>query len=368
MTPATVAAANKTPYTPRNLPKAFSLGSKETVNIPSSQIERSEWPSDAQVEPYRIGVGDVLVFKLNDPNSPAAGDTGASSTGNGRVIVDDDGSVHFAGVGAVLVLDMTISQARQSIIEALKSMEIDPRFELSIAEFNSRKVAVIGDVANPGVLKLEIAPLRLGEALALAGGGAKPDESSVEVRLYRGDQFYAASVFEFRRSSAIQNVQLLHGDRVVVLANDAFANEAQRDQANRSRQSDADVRARFIDRQNQSAQEQDFVYIAGEVETQRRFSLPYETRATLADALYNGTNGVARGTGDPSEIYVIRKNGSDDVVVYKLPAGNAVNLLLAADFELRPKDFIFVTERKVAAFERFITGVLSNPVLTVAGN
>lgn len=102
----------------------------------------------------------------------------------------------------------------------------------------------------------------------------------------------------------------------------------------------------------------DYVYLAGEVGEQARFPLPYDRRAVLSDALFEN-GGIASTTGDISQVYVLR--ASDDpaefgaVTAWHLDARNAANFALAAQFELRPDDTIFVAQQPITRWDRALS-------------
>ena len=53
----------------------------------------------------------------------------------------------------------------------------------------------------------------------------------------------------------------------------------------------------------------EYVYIIGEVLQQSRYTLPFEHKAVLADALLESSGGVSSLTGNPKQIYVLRGGG-----------------------------------------------------------
>jgi len=76
---------------------------------------------------------------------------------------------------------------------------------------------------------------------------------------------------------------------------------------------------------------------------QSRFTLQFAGQAVLADALFDA-GCIAPGTGDISQIYVLRGPTKDEefrgITAWYLDAINAINLVYVADFQLRPKDII----------------------------
>jgi polysaccharide export outer membrane protein len=108
--------------------------------------------------------------------------------------------------------------------------------------------------------------------------------------------------------------------------------------------------------------QREYVYIIGEVIQQSRYTLPFENRAVLADALLTGSGGVLSLSGNPKQIYVLRgradlKNFAP-ITALHLDAKNAANFLLATRLELRPKDVIFVGTQPITNWNRMINQII----------
>lgn len=101
--------------------------------------------------------------------------------------------------------------------------------------------------------------------------------------------------------------------------------------------------------------EREYVYLVGEVNNQSRFPLPYGHTASLADVLYD-QGGFDTETGDPSQIYVLRdgvfEGRAGRIVAYHLDASNVVHLMNATEFEMRPRDIVFIEEQPITKWNR----------------
>ena len=106
----------------------------------------------------------------------------------------------------------------------------------------------------------------------------------------------------------------------------------------------------------------EYVYVIGEVLQQSRYTLPFEHKAVLADALLESGGGVSSLTGNPKQIYVLR--GAADlknfapITALHLDATNAANFLLATRLELRPKDVVFVGTQPITNWNRMIKQII----------
>lgn len=119
-------------------------------------------PCHAQAaRPYLLGAGDVVritVFQNPDLTTEAR--------------VSDGGELSFPLVGSVAVGGLTTAQSEQRIASALRSgnFVLRPQVNMTVMQFRSRQVSVLGYVNRPGRYPLEDQSLRLADVLSLAGG------------------------------------------------------------------------------------------------------------------------------------------------------------------------------------------------------
>lgn len=111
--------------------------------------------------PYLLGAGDVVrisVFQNPDLSTEAR--------------VSDGGEITFPLVGSVSVGGLTTAQGEQKIATALRSgnFVLRPQVNMTVMQFRSRMISVLGYVNRPGRYPLEDQSLRLADALSLAGG------------------------------------------------------------------------------------------------------------------------------------------------------------------------------------------------------
>jgi len=87
--------------------------------------------------------------------------------------VDADGELKLPMVGRIHAGGLTAEQLEAEIAKRLKVYLVDPEVTVSLTEFKSQPVSVLGEVATPGVHQLEGQKTLL-EILAVAGG-LRPD-------------------------------------------------------------------------------------------------------------------------------------------------------------------------------------------------
>ena len=390
----TVVLANAAKYTPRQLPAEFfaTAGTGSGLMGPGALPAMPYLPDenrrvlelrplpDVQPQPYRIGVGDVLLLatrSAGDTVEQLSGLLAAQSQRQGYT-VRDDGSIAIPEIGAVQVEGRTLQQAEDQIFQSLVENQINPSFSLEVAEFNSQKVTVGGAVGTPALLPITPNRLTLAEALTAAGGITVRDVEFASIRVYRDGTLYQMPVDTYLQDSDLQQKVLLNGDAVFVDTSYDLDRAMEFYQAqidvitlrNEVRSSALEMlgtevalqRAALSDRRDLfqlqdelGAIERDYVYLSGEVKAQSRFALPFNQHATLADALYDA-GGFSNTTGDPSQIYVLRGSSRPDVVgaitAYHLNARNAADMILATRFQLRPNDVIFIEEQPITQWNR----------------
>ena len=411
ITPETVLAANRSEYTPKQLPEIYfastrGRGSVRVQGVASDPIYPPEIkptslelriPPAAPASPYRIGVQDTLTLATAGDASSVDQLSGLISAESRRqgYTVQDNGFVSIPDVGRVSVVGKTLEQAESEIFNAMVEAGLNPAFSLEISDFASQRATIGGAVGSPAVIPLTLTQLRLNEAINSAGGFALTELDYASIRIFRGGSLYQIPVVDFYSRSDLQRLPLMDGDSVFVdtdyeyeKAQRYFEQQIQLADLKRSDRSNAlqelqdeiDLRRQDVEEQRDNfesrigfdAVDRDYVYIVGEVSSQSRVALPFERKASLADALYDEGGGVPSRTGNLSQIYVLR--GSSDprefsgVTAWHLDASNAANIFLATQLELRPNDVVFVAEQPVTRWNRALTQIGPSLVnSTVAG-
>lgn len=406
----TISTANASPYRPRTLPAVFSHSAgvggapmsggavPEPAYAPESRPGTlpTRLPEPYTPGAYRIGVGDVLL--LATPTSSVntvealTGLLQAQSQRQGYT-VQDDGAIAIPEVGRIKVSDQTLEEAEAEIFQALVDNQLNPTFSLEVTGFNSQRVAVGGAVANATVVPITLQTPTLSEVINAAGGVQVAEQDFASIRIYRDGSIYQVPMSAFLSDPKIQMLAMKAGDSVFVdttydLEKAAayfaqqieLANFRQTQRANALAQLTSEVglrraelterRANYRDRVALDAVKRDYVYVAGEVGAQSRFTLPFERTASLADALFTEAGGVPGENGTLSHLYVIRAaNAGPGVIAWHLDASNAANLVLATKFQLRPDDVVFVLENPIRSIDRLATllGRGLSAVDTVAG-
>jgi len=107
---------------------------------------------------YQVGPEDVLEIHV-------WGDNALSKV----VTVRPDGIISLPVVGDVLVAGKSAPQIADEVEKLLKQYKASPQVDVSIAEINSYRIFLLGEVQHPGMVQVRNFTTLL-QAIALAGG------------------------------------------------------------------------------------------------------------------------------------------------------------------------------------------------------
>lgn len=273
---------------------------------------------------YEVSSGDILnvtVWDHPELTIPAGSDRSPSEAGNW---VHSDGTIFYPYVGKVKVAGLNVTQIRDILRERLAEYIQSPQVDVTIAAFKSKRVYVTGEVKGPGAQPITNVPLTLLEAVSNAGGLTENADWS-DVTLTRGGETTRYSLRDLYQQGNIGENLVLHpSDIVHVSRNDAAK-----------------------------------VFVLGEIGEPQSINFGRST-LTLADALTEA-GGFAQATADASGVFVIRKapeETSKIAHVFQLNARNATALVLADQFELQPRDIVYVTAAPIARWNRLISQIV----------
>jgi len=117
-------------------------------------------------ENYQVGPDDVLEISIFEWQAEGARDTL-------DLRVSKAGEIAMPGLGAIQVGGMSVEEIQQYLVNELQEagiIEVNPRVGVSIKEFRSKRVSIVGSVVAPGVYALTENVASLMEIISLAGG------------------------------------------------------------------------------------------------------------------------------------------------------------------------------------------------------
>jgi polysaccharide export outer membrane protein len=286
----------------------------------AAQKTRHDDPGAESAYEYRVSPHDVLsviVWDHPELTIPAGEFRSAETTG---YTVSADGNIFFPHVGLLPVAGRTVDEVRIVLTEKLARFVRDPQLQVLVAAYRGKRAQITGEVIQPSPVPITDVPLRVQDAIAVAKGFTL-EADTANVTLTRGAAVHHLDLLAlYERGDTSQNWVLQDGD--VVHVGDRSQNK---------------------------------VFVLGEVK--KPASLPMvKRRMMLADAL-GMSEGLDLVYGNPAEIFVFRGK-YDAPEIYRLDASSADALLLAAAFQLQPRDVVFVSTYNLGRLNRVLTQIL----------
>ncbi|CAG9270807.1 Sugar ABC transporter substrate-binding protein [Paraburkholderia unamae] len=277
-------------------------------------------------QPYAIGAGDVLQIVVWDhPELAAALGTsqwqGSTRPGdpNAGFVVDQSGDLTFPYAGTMRVAGLRAEDVQRRLTAALGRYFVKPQVTVRMASYRAYEIYVDGEVRNPGVVAVNDVPMSLYEAISRSGGFSDTADQS-DLVLVRGGNSHRINLTQMVASGlSPSRLFLKPGDMLRVIARD-----------------------------------ENDVYVMGEV-NKPISAVPRRTgRITLADAIAQAGS-VNSSTADAAQMFVIRGALNGTPEVFHLDGRSPVAMLVAKEFDLQPKDVVYVDGNGLVRFNRVLT-------------
>ncbi|SAL82557.1 polysaccharide export protein [Caballeronia arvi] len=274
---------------------------------------------------YTVGAGDVLQIVVWDhPEFAAALGSGQSqapaktSDPAAGFVVDQKGNLRFPYAGTLAVAGLRTDEIQQKLTAALSTYLVKPQVTVRMASYRARQVYVDGQVHSPGALSLTDVPLSFYDAISRAGGfGDNADQS--DVVLVRGGASHRIDLPQLL-------AQGLDPSKFYLKAGDLL---------------------------RVTSRDDNIVYVMGEVNKPGSAAPRRDGHLSLADALAQAGS-INSNTADTAQMFVIRPGG-DAPQVFHLDSRSPVSMLVANEFELQPKDIVYVDGSGLVRFNRVIS-------------
>ena len=261
---------------------------------------------------YALGPSDVISIDLTDTDDI-----------DGTYILDPNGNVDLPFVGIININNLTLTQAKDKVISVLKKYYKNYDLQLTINEFNSSKVYIIGAVKNQLTINLNQKPIKLIDAAIQAEYSPNSSDKNFGNKglLRRDDQVYKIDINNIFQSVDTKDNFYLKKDDVL-----------------------------FVDRNY------DALHVFGEV-TRPGVYFPNKNYSLTELISSAGLNAL---TANASRVYVIREDYDSflKINVFRLDIKNPINLVLGKRFVLHPKDIIFIPPTKLVKWNRVISLLL----------
>ena len=261
---------------------------------------------------YILGSADIVSINLTDTDDI-----------DNSYEIDPDGLIDLPFIGKIKIDDFTVDQAQNILKEVLGQFYVNPDLQISVEEYNSSKVYIVGAVRNQLTINLDQKPIKLIEAAIQANFNPNAADNLLGTKGF------------LRRDNKVYRVNL----------NNAFSSIDERE--NFYLKKDDVI---FIDRNSES------IHVFGEV-TKPGVYYP-SNNFSLTELI--STSGLNQLTANAKKVFVIREdfNSFLKIKVYQLDIKDPINLVVGRKFLLQPKDIIFIPPTDLVKWNRVISLLL----------
>lgn len=298
---------------------------REAVPAPAPPMSTELVPINAAqaAADYRVGPGDILsivVWDHPELTNPTGEFRDAES--NGR-LVSADGTMFYPYVGAFNVSGMTVAEIRDYLADRLARVITKPQVDVRVVSFRSKRVQVTGEVRQPGLVTLNDTPKGIVEAINERGGLSEV-ASRREVILSRGNRRYEIDLNSLLSGARPGlNPLLQAGDQIHV--------------PDRS---------------------EDQIFVLGRVTKEGPVFM--EQRRTTLTQVIASSAGIDRLSGNDGGVLVFRRPRTDNgqATVYRVDLSSGMGLLAASEFEMQPRDVVYVSPTSFSKYNSVINQLL----------
>jgi len=261
---------------------------------------------------YILGPADIISIDLTDTDDL-----------DNSYEIDPDGFIDLPFIGKAKIDGLVLDDAQNILKKILGEFYINPDLQISIDEYNSSKVYIVGAVRNQITINLDQKPIKLIEAAIQANFNPNATDKVLGTKGF------------IRRDNKLYKINL----------NNAFTSTDEKE--NFFLKKDDVI---FIDRNSES------IHVFGEVTKPGEY---YPNKNYSLTELIS-TSGLNQLTADAKKVYVIREDIDNflKVKVYQLNIQNPVNLIAGRKFLLQPKDIVFIPPTDIVKWNRVISLLL----------
>jgi|TARA_B110000977_G_scaffold43821_1_gene59472 polysaccharide export outer membrane protein len=261
---------------------------------------------------YALGSSDVISINLTDTDDI-----------DGSYTIDPNGDIDIPFIGKIKIEDLTLDETKNILSEVLIKYYRNTDLQVSIEQFNSSKVYILGAVRNQITINLDQKPIKLIDAAIQANYNPNALSKTFGHKglLRRDNQVYKVNINNIFQSLDKKENFYLKKDDVI-----------------------------FIDRNSDS------IHVFGEV-TKPGIYFP-NNDYSLTELI--STAGLDKLTANAKKVYVIREDYSTflKINIFQLDIRNPINLILGKRFILHPKDIVFIPAGNLVKWNRIISLLL----------
>ena len=198
----------------------------------------------------------------------------------------------------------------------------NPQVDVSVSEFNSKKVTVSGTFENPGTYPITTVPLTLSQIVSNANAfsiqGSSPGDLT-SLKFTRDGFIYDLDYEYLARKSQIQNLIYLKDGDVIHLPGSS----------------------------------ENLVHVLGEAFQPK--SIKMERSKILLSSALSQASGLNKTTAKGKDVFIYRpKDFEGKPRIFKADLSSSSGYLLAGKFNLQSQDIVYIGTRGVTSWSRFV--------------
>ena len=261
---------------------------------------------------YVLGSADVISVNLTDTDDL-----------DGTYIIGPNGNIDLPFVGKINVLNLTLNDTKKKLASVLKRYYKNYDLQLTIEEFNSSKVYILGAVKNQITIDLNQKPIKLIDAAIQANYDPNSTGKNYGNKglLRRDNKVYKIDINNIFKSIDYKDNFYLKKDDVI-----------------------------FVD------QNSDAIHVFGEVTKPGVYfpNIDYSLTELIS------SSGLNNLTANASKVYVIREDYNKflKIDIFKIDIKDPINLVLGKKFLIKPKDIVYIPPTGLVKWNRVITLLL----------
>lgn len=296
----------------------ISRESNRPLNLPTNLLA---YKPDA----YKIGVGDRLFIYVYGETERLSASlvSGAAINPIFEKYVRDDGTIFYPNAGVLLVEGSTVEEVRLELTKKLSNVLNNPQVDVSVSEFNSKKVTVSGSFDTPGTYPITTVPMTLSQIVSNANGFSSRNPNSIgdltSLKFTRDGYIYDLDYEYLARKSQIQNLIFLKDGDVIHLPDSA----------------------------------ENLVHVLGEAFKPKSIKMT-RSKILLSSAL-SQASGLNKTTAKGKDVFIYRpKDFEGKPRIFKANLSSSAGYLLAGQFNLQSQDIVYIGTKGVTSWSRFV--------------
>ena len=270
---------------------------------------------------HRIQPGDKLFIYIYGENERISAFLASRMPVNPMFekIVRSDGTIFYPNAGILNVKGKTAEQVRLQLTSALSSVLADPQIDVSVTEYNSQFYSLSGAFEEPGRFPIKEVPITLHQAISNGNPFIEKRGDLTDVKLVRDKRVYSIDYEYLTRTSYLQNEIFIKEGDIIHLPDNSL----------------------------------NLVHVLGEA--QSPIAVPLSRGSIPLSNALSQASGLNLKTANAREVFIFRpKDSNGSPRVFTIDMSKSSSYLLAADFEVRKQDIIYISTRKTSAWSRFV--------------